>query len=158
MERSYRFGTNASYAKRAFAVTFATIAIALVGCSEERPERPKVVSVGERLPPNWPLPQRARPAPGPQIEALRFSSLDVALGSRWDGDAVVSLDTTSVHVKTNLFDFSMPQTSPGRFHFAVDLLDVPAFLVRPYALHVIARNRGGAEATLLVPFRIHGRV
>lgn len=136
----------------------ATVTVALGGCSEEHPPRPSAVSVGARVPSQWPSPLRAERARGPQIEAMRFSTLDLALGSRWNGDAVATLDVTSVHVKTNLFDFSMPQTSPGRFHFAVDMLDLPAFLVRPYALHVVARNRDGRESTLLVPFRIRGRV
>lgn len=61
-------------------------------------------------------------------------------------------------MKTNLFDFDMPRSAPGRFHFAIHMLDLPAFLVRPYALHVVAHDAAGRETTVLVPFRIHGRV
>lgn len=158
MNATYRFRLRASYAGLVSLVAFATVASALAGCSEERPRKPDAVFVGAGFPRNWPQPKRSTLAGEPQIQAMRFSTLDIALGSQWTGDAIASPDTTSVHVRTNLFDFTMPQIAPGRFHFAIQMLDLPAFLVRPYALHVVAIDATGRESTLLVPFRIHGRV
>ncbi len=158
MPRSYRFPRRASYNFVSLLLLGTAVGLVLGGCSEERPPVPAAVFVGTSLPRNWPAPSAAMRQGAPQIRALRFSTLDVALGSEWTGDAVASLETTRIDVKTNLFDFTMPQTAPGRFHFAMHMLDLPAFLVRPYALHVIARGPNGHQTTMVVPFRIHGRV
>ncbi len=133
-------------------------AFGFVGCSEERPNRPAIVSVGATVPHDWPTPAARPGSAGPTIEAMRFSTLDIALGSEWNGDAIASPETERIDVRTNLFDFTMPRIASGRFRFAIHMLDLPAFLVRPYALHVVARDGAGRETTLLVPFRIHGRV
>ena len=89
---------------------------------------------------------------------MRFSSLDVALGTDWNGDFLTSTNTASIEVLgTNLFSFSVPKTGAGAFHFNFHVIDVPAFFVRPYSLHVIARNTAGVQSEIDVPFRISGR-
>ena len=89
---------------------------------------------------------------------MRFSTLDVVLGSDWNGDFMASTNTASIEVLgTNLFSFSVPKTGVGAFHFNFHVIDVPAFFVRPYSLHVIARNTAGVQSEIDVPFRISGR-
>jgi cytochrome oxidase Cu insertion factor (SCO1/SenC/PrrC family) len=88
---------------------------------------------------------------------MRFSSLDVRPGANWDGDILTSTNTASVEVGTNLFDFSAPRTQPGHFHFSFHIIDVPALFVRPYVLHVTARNTAGDARDIAVPFRIGAR-
>lgn len=113
--------------------------------------------VGERLPTAWPTPRIAEAAAPPQIQAMRFSSLDVKLGNDWSGEFVASSNTASIEVATNLFSFSVPRPRTGDFRFRFHLLDVPAFFVRAYPLRVIARNTAGAQTVEVVPFRIEGR-
>jgi cytochrome oxidase Cu insertion factor (SCO1/SenC/PrrC family) len=113
--------------------------------------------VAARAPANWTQPTTATIAAPPAIEALRFSSLDARPGTVWDGDVVTSTNTASLEITTNLFDFSAPRTQPGHFHFSFRLVDVPALMVRPYILHVIARNTAGETSQVDVPFRISGR-
>ncbi len=103
------------------------------------------------------MPHRAEIDAAPEIQAIRFSSADAQLGTDWDGDIVASTNTVSVEFATNLFDFSAPRTQAGRFHFRFHLVDVPTTLVRPYVLHVIARNAAGRTRELELPFRIAGR-
>jgi cytochrome oxidase Cu insertion factor (SCO1/SenC/PrrC family) len=91
------------------------------------------------------------------IQAIRFSSANARLGTVWDGDVVASTNTARVEFATNLFDFSAPRTQPGRFHFRFRMIDVPETLVRPYILHVIARNTAGVPQEIDLPFRIDGR-
>ncbi len=79
------------------------------------------------------------------------------LGDLWSGDIVASTNAASVILHTNLFDIAAKRVAVGRFHFDVRVYDLPAFLVRPYALHVVARSVTGRESTMLVPFRIGGR-
>lgn len=110
-----------------------------------------------RLPANWPQPHAAAVGAPAEIQALRFSSLDARPGTVWDGDILTSTNTASLEVTTNLFDFSAPRTRPGRFHFTFRLVDVPAGMIRPYTLHVIARNTAGEAAQIDVPFRFSGR-
>src|SRR5579875_3489983 len=118
----------------------------------------KNVFVGEALPAAWPTPRVLPVDALPQIQAMRFSSLDVPLGSDWSGDFVASTNTASIEVLgTNIFSFSVPRPRMGYFHFDFHIIDVPAFFVRPYSLHVIARNTAGVESEIDVPFRISGR-
>jgi cytochrome oxidase Cu insertion factor (SCO1/SenC/PrrC family) len=121
------------------------------------PSRPNLLVVAAHPPANWPQPQRADVAAPPEIQAIRLSSLDAKAGTDWDGDILTSTNTASVEVGTNLFDFSAPQTQPGRFHFHFHLIDVPAPLVRPYTLYVTARNTAGQVHQVGIPFRISGR-
>ena len=88
---------------------------------------------------------------------MRFSSIDVRPGTVWDGDIVTSTNTASLEFQTNLFDFSAPRSQLGRFHFTLRLVDVPAQMVRPYTLRVIARNTAGDVSQVDVPFRISAR-
>jgi len=113
--------------------------------------------VAARLPANWPQPHAAAIDAPAEIQALRFSSLDARPGTVWDGDVVTSTNTASLEFATNLFNFSAPRTAPGRFHFSFRLVDVPAGMVRPYAMHVIARNTAGEAAQIDLPFRFSGR-
>src|ERR1019366_7251856 len=110
-----------------------------------------------RTPANWPVPHQASIGAPPEIQALRFSSLDVRPGTVWDGDVVTSTNTASLEFGTNLFDFSAPRSQPGHFHFNFRLVDVPAAMIRPYVLHVIARNTAGQARQIDVPFRISPR-
>jgi cytochrome oxidase Cu insertion factor (SCO1/SenC/PrrC family) len=132
-------------------------ALVLAGCVQALPPQPKLLSVADRPPANWPQPHRADVAAPPEIQAMRFSSLTARAGTDWDGDILASTNTASVEVGTNLFDFSAPRTQPGRFHFHFHLIDLPALLVRPYVLHVTARNTAGEARQIDVPFRISGR-
>jgi cytochrome oxidase Cu insertion factor (SCO1/SenC/PrrC family) len=116
-----------------------------------------LLTVAAHPPANWPQPHLAAVAAPPQIQAIRVSSLDTRPGATWDGDVITSTNTVSLEVGTNLFDFSPPATRPGHFHFNFHLIDVPALFVRPYTLHVIARNLAGDVNEVDVPFRISGR-
>jgi cytochrome oxidase Cu insertion factor (SCO1/SenC/PrrC family) len=131
--------------------------LVLAGCVQALPTAPKLLSVGARVPAGWPRPLAAAIDAPPQIQAIRFSSADAQLGTVWDGDVVASTNTASVEFATNLFDFSPPRTQPGRFHFRFRMIDVPTTLVRPYVLHVIARNTAGVLSEVDLPFRIAGR-
>lgn len=90
---------------------------------------------------------------------MRFSTLDLQVGNDWSGDFVASTNTASIEVTgTNIFSFSVPgPPNTGHFHFFFHTIDVPAFFVRAYSLRVIARNGGGDETEIDVPFRIRGR-
>jgi cytochrome oxidase Cu insertion factor (SCO1/SenC/PrrC family) len=121
------------------------------------PPAPKSVIVAARVPANWPQPALAALAAPPEIQMLRFSSLEERPGTVWDGDVVTSTNTASLEFATNLFNFSAPHTAPGRFHFSFRIVDVPDAFVRPYVLHVIARNTAGEARQIDVPFRISGR-
>ena len=113
--------------------------------------------VAARLPARWPRPRAAAVNAPPEIQALRFSTLDVRPGTEWDGDVVASTNTASLEFSTNLWDFSAPRPQPGRFHFSFTLIDVPGAFIRPYVLHVIARNTAGQTSRLEIPFRISPR-
>jgi hypothetical protein len=118
---------------------------------------PSNVIVAERIPASWPTPLIAAPDALPQIQAVRFSSVDVALGTEWSGEIVASSNTASVEIATNLFDFSVPRPAIGKFVFQFRMIDVPPFFVRAYPLRIIARNTAGEKVEEDVPFRIHGR-
>lgn len=85
---------------------------------------------------------------------MAFSSLDVARGGTWSGDFTTSSNVASLEVRSSLFSIDAPRTAYGRFHFAVDVFDVPPIFIRAYAVRVIARNAAGVEAEEDVPFRI----
>jgi len=132
-------------------------ALALASCAPSLPTRPSFVSTGRENPAGWPSPRPALAGDPPQILALRFSALDVALGNDWSGEAVTSSNTASVDFVTNLFDSRLTKVGPGRFSFNFHLLDAPPFFVRTYGLRVIARSANGRVSETLVPFRIRGR-
>ena len=90
---------------------------------------------------------------------MRFSTLELPIGTDWSGDFVASTNTASIEViGTNIFSFSVPgPPNTGHFHFLFHTIDVPAFFIRRYSLRVIARNGGGDETEIDVPFRIRGR-
>lgn len=90
----------------------------------------------------------------PRIIGMRFSSLDVRRGERWSGAFVTTTNVASIEVRTNLFSINVPHRSPGRFWFAVRVLDTPPIFVRAYRLRVIARNSAGNEYEEDMPFRI----
>ena len=113
--------------------------------------------VAARAPADWPQPREVAISAPPQIQALRFSSLEARPGTDWDGDILTSTNTASVEIGTNLFDFSAPRGQAGRFSFHFHIIDVPALLVRPYVLHVTARNTAGEASEIDVPFRIGAR-
>ena len=158
MIATYRFRAAASYGRRAVSLaTILALATLAVGCSGEKPPLPPSVVVTSRVPTTWPTPQARAQSDDPTIVAARFSSLDVPLGDLWSGDIVASTNAATVVLHTNLFDIAAKRVAAGRFHYEVRVYDLPAFLVRPYALHVIARTVSGREAIMLVPFRIGGR-
>lgn len=88
---------------------------------------------------------------------MRVSTLEARPGTTWDGDIVTSTNTVSLEIGTNLFDFTVPPTTPGHFHFSFRLVDIPAQFVRPYVLHVSARNTAGQIRLLDLPFRLSPR-
>ncbi|MGH7660149.1 MAG: hypothetical protein ACRENA_04430 [Vulcanimicrobiaceae bacterium] len=136
----------------------AVCAFVASGCAPAPKTVPQNVSVGDAFPASWPTPLAKPVDAEPQIQAMRFSSLNVPLGTDWNGDVVASTNTASIEVLgTNLFSFSVPKTGVGAFHFNFHMIDVPSFFVRPYSLHVIARNTAGEKSEIDVPFRISGR-
>lgn len=120
-------------------------------CASRPPDTPTNVAVGlTSLPSPIVKPNDALP----QIIGMRFSSLDLRRGERWAGAFVTTTNVASIEVRTNLFSINVPHLSPGRFSFAVDLLDTPPIFVRSYRLRVIARNSAGNEYEENMPFRI----
>lgn len=115
------------------------------------------MSIAPGEPKNWPAAHRSAVAAPPEIQAIRFSSLQPRLGGTWDGDVLASTNTASVEVRTKMFSFEVPRVQPGRFHFHYDLTDLPATMVRRYDLQIVARNEDGRERRVRVPFRIEGR-
>ncbi len=111
--------------------------------------------IGPSAPAAW-VPARAVEHGDPEIVGARFSSLDIELGSEWSGDIVTSTDVASVSLRTTLFEIATIRTAPGRFHFVQNVIDDPAFIVRPYTLEVTAHDADGRSSSLPVPFRIRG--
>jgi cytochrome oxidase Cu insertion factor (SCO1/SenC/PrrC family) len=132
-------------------------ATVLAGCVQALPPKPNLLVVAAHTPAGWPAPREAAISAPAQIQALRFSSLEARPGADWDGDILTSTNTASVEVGTNLFDFSAPQHGAGHFAFHFHIIDVPALLVRPYVLHITARNTAGDATVVDVPFRIGAR-
>jgi hypothetical protein len=133
------------------------VCIATSGCASGAPRVPSNVIVAPQAPAAWPTPIVAAPNALPQIQAVRFSSLDVALGNDWSGEIVASSNTASIEIFTNLFDFSVPRPTVGHFAFSFHMLDVPPFFIRAYPLRIIARNTAGVKVEEIAPFRIRGR-
>jgi hypothetical protein len=127
----------------------------LAGCGFAPTSVPANAVVAAAIPAAW-TPAPADPSADPTIVGARFSSLDVELGQDWDGDVVTSRDVASVDLHTNLFDIALARTAPGRFHFLQHVIDDPAFIVRPYALEIIAKRERGDSVKLIVPFRLRG--
>lgn len=123
----------------------------LPACASRLPETPSNVAVG---PATLPSPRVEPNDAPPRILAMRFSSLDVRRGQRWSGAFVTGTDVASIEVRTNLFSINVPHRSPGRFAFALEVLDTPPIFVRAYRLRVIARNSAGIEYEEDLPFRI----
>jgi cytochrome oxidase Cu insertion factor (SCO1/SenC/PrrC family) len=129
----------------------------LAGCVRALPPRPPLLTVAPVRPADWPAPSVRAAAAAPEIEALRFSSLDARVGTDWDGEVLASTNAARVELATSLFRFDAPRVAPGRFRFHFNLVDVPAQFVRDYRLRVVARTAAGAESATEVPFRISGR-
>jgi hypothetical protein len=145
MASTYRLARRVSY----------TVVLGILsGCSFAPATAPPNAIVAAKVPAAWDVP--AKPAADPTIVGARFSSLDVELGSDWDGDIVTSANVVTVTLHTNLFDIAATRTAPGRFHFLEHVIDDPAFIVRPYALEVVARDERGIATKLIVPFRLRG--
>jgi cytochrome oxidase Cu insertion factor (SCO1/SenC/PrrC family) len=144
-------------AEAAIRLTTALIAsLVLAGCVQALPVKPKLLTIAAQQPKNWPLAHIAAIAAPAEIQAIRVSSLDIRPGSTWDGDVVTSTNTASLEIGTNLFDFSVPRVEQGHFHFNFHIIDLPGMYVRPYVLHVKARNTAGDVSDIEVPFRISG--
>ncbi len=140
------------------AVAVAAVALlGLAGCGGDPPGVPANVTLAAPRAAALPTPPARTLADTAQIVAARFSALDVPLGTTWRGDVVVSTNVSHVALRTNLFDVAARRVAAGRFRFAVRVYDLPAFLVRPYALKIVASTAAGRETTLVVPFRIVGR-
>jgi hypothetical protein len=120
-------------------------------CASHLPDLPPNVSVGLTA---LPAPRVEPNDAPPRILAMRFSSLDVWRGQRWYGTLIAGTNVASIEVRTNLFSINVPKRSPGRFTFALDVLDTPPIFVRAYCLRVIARNSAGIEYEEDLPFRI----
>jgi hypothetical protein len=147
MQATYRFGLRASY-------TIAFVAL-LAACGFAPARVPSNAVIAASVPHAW---EAVPPQAGanPTLVGVRFSSLDVELGDTWDGDIVTSTDVTGVVLHTTLFDIVARRTAPGRFRFVQYVIDDPAFIVRPYALDIIATGASGRSASLIVPFRLRG--
>ena len=130
------------------------LVLAVLGaCAGPPPQLPVNAVVGVNTHPPGSMVAVSATAP-PQIVGMAFNSLDVARGSTWSGDIITSSNVASVEVRSNLFSIDVPRTAFGRFHFDIDVFDVPPIFVRTYAVRVIARNAAGVEAEEDVPFRI----
>jgi len=124
---------------------------ALCSCAGPPPVLPANALVGARAPGSV---EAASTGAAPRIVGMAFNSLDLARGSTWSGDFVTSSNVASLEVRSNLFSLNVPRTAFGRFHFDVDVYDLPPIFIRSYAVRIIARNTAGAEAEEDVPFRI----
>ena len=123
----------------------------LPACASRVPDMPANAVVGLLAMPTPPVEPADAP---PRILAMRFSSLDVRRGERWSGAFVAGTNVASLEVRTNLFSINVPKRMPGRFTFALNVLDTPPIFVRAYRLRVIARNSAGDAYEEDLPFRI----
>lgn len=121
------------------------------GCSSRLPQVPANVVVGLTI---LPTPRVEPNDAPPRILAVRFSSLDVRRGERWSGAFIAGTNVASIEVRTNLFSINVPKRTPGRFAFALNVLDTPPIFVRAYRLRAIARNSAGSTYEEDLPFRI----
>ena len=120
-------------------------------CASRPPDPPANVAIGLAA---LPAPRVERNDAAPGILGMRFSSLDVRRGERWSAAFVTGTNVASLEVRTSLFSINVPKRAPGRFSFAIDVLDTPPIFVRSYRLRVIARNSAGSEYEEDLPFRI----
>jgi hypothetical protein len=123
----------------------------LPACASHAPDTPTNVAVGSVTLPSPPVEPNGAP---PRILGMRFSSLNVRRGQPWSGAFVTGTNVASIEVRTNLVSINVPHKSPGRFAFALNVLDTPPIFVRAYRLRVIARNSAGTEYEEDLPFRI----
>ena len=128
-------------------------AASFAACASHSPTIGGNVTVGIR-PAAFPSPLRVPNGAAPQIQAMHFSSLDVARGSTWSGQFVTPTNVASVEVRTNLFSIDVPRNAFGRFAFRLNVFDTPPIFVRRYRLRVIARNSAGATSETDLPFEI----
>lgn len=128
-------------------------ALATAACASHAPMIASNVSVGSATS-VLPRPLQASNSAPPSIQAMHFSSLNVARGSRWSGEFITPTNVASLEVRTNLFSIDVPRSTYGRFAFTVNVLDTPPIFVRHYRLRVIARNTGGVTNETDLPFQI----
>jgi hypothetical protein len=128
------------------------LVFALTACASHLPDVPELVSIGS--PVALPTPRAAPNNAPPHIQAMHFSSLDVARGTTWSGAFVTTTNVASVEVRTNLFSIDVPRSAFGRFAFTLDVFDTPPIFVRAYRLRVLARNSAGTIDEQDLPFRI----
>lgn len=126
---------------------------ALAACSSAPPPAPSNVHVGAFPKTRASAPQRQNDAP-PEIQSIRFNSLDVKRGSVWEGQIDTSTNVASVEVRSNLFSINARRSDYGHFNFKVDVFELPSIFIRGYDLRVIARNSAGKEAEEDLPFQI----
>ncbi len=123
----------------------------VMGCASRPPDPQANVAIGFAA---LPTPRVEGNDAPPGILGMRFSSLDVRRGERWSGAFTTGTNVASLEVRTSLFSINVPKRAPGRFTFAVDVLDTPPIFVRSYRLRVIARNSAGIAYEEDLPFRI----
>jgi hypothetical protein len=123
----------------------------LCSCAPPPPSRPANLTLGARASGTVAL---AASDAAPKIVGMAFNTLDIARGGAWSGDFVTSTNVASLEVRSNLFSIDVPRRTFGRFHFDVDVFDLPPIFVRSYAVRVIARNSAGRQAEEDVPLRI----
>ncbi len=79
----------------------------------------------------------------PAIAQIWLSSLVLQRGTNWDGQIATSTNAASIEVRTDSFSFSVPRVRSGIFAFSYAIPDLPPYLRRHFALHVVARNAAG---------------
>jgi hypothetical protein len=134
-----------------FRVGALAVAAMLSACASRTPDMPSNLVIGSSSMPTPPVESNDAP---PRILAMSFSSLDVWRGQRWTARFITGTNVASIEVRTNLFSINVPKRSPGRFSFALNVLDTPPIFVRHYRLRVIARNSAGIEYEENLPFQI----
>lgn len=124
----------------------------LAGCSA-RIDVPENVIVGPRPAQMRPGPELDFAAP-PAIAQIWLSSLVLQRGTNWDGQIATSTNAASIEVRTDSFSFSVPRVRSGIFAFSYAIPDLPPYLRRHFALHVVARNAAGDKFDESLPIEI----
>jgi hypothetical protein len=88
------------------------------------------------------------------IQQIWLSSLLLTRGSTWSGKISTSSNAASVEVRTDSFSFSVPRVRAGQFAFSYAIPDLPPYLRRRFALHVVARNAAGDRTDESFPIEI----